>query len=83
MRPEHKVAIITGSASGRGQVAAETFARKCACVIVTDIAVLAGEETAWQICSSDGQTIFMQANAACCGRSQTSDQRGTGNLWTD
>lgn len=64
MRLENKVAIITGSASGMGQVAAETFAREGARVVVTDIAVPAGEETARRIRSSGGQAIFVQADVA-------------------
>ena len=64
MRLEHKVAIITGSASGMGQVAAEIFAREGARVVVTDIAADTGESTARRIRSSGGQAIFVQANVA-------------------
>jgi NAD(P)-dependent dehydrogenase (short-subunit alcohol dehydrogenase family) len=64
MRLENKVAIITGSASGIGQMAAETFAREGARVVVTDIAAPAGEETVRRICSSGGQAIFVQADVA-------------------
>jgi NAD(P)-dependent dehydrogenase (short-subunit alcohol dehydrogenase family) len=64
MRLENKVAIITGSASGMGQVAAETFAREGACVVVTDISADAGEATAQRIRSTGGQAIFIQANVA-------------------
>lgn len=64
MRLENKVAIITGSASGMGQVAAETFAREGACVVVTDISADAGEATAQRIRSAGGQAIFIQANVA-------------------
>ena len=46
MRLKDKVAIITGSASGMGQAAAELFAREGASIVVTDIATDAGEETA-------------------------------------
>ncbi len=64
MRLEHKVAIITGSASGMGQVAAEIFAREGARVVVTDISADTGESTARRIRSSGGQAIFVQANVA-------------------
>jgi len=64
MRLENKVAIITGSASGMGQVAAEIFAREGARVVVTDIAAAAGETTVRRICSSGGQAIFVPANVA-------------------
>lgn len=64
MRLENKVAIITGSASGMGQVAAEIFAREGASVVVTDIAADAGEATAQRIRSAGGRAIFVQANVA-------------------
>ena len=64
MRLENKVAIITGSASGMGQVAAEIFAREGACVVVTDIAADAGETTARNIREAGGKAIFVQTNVA-------------------
>lgn len=64
MRLENKVAIITGSASGMGQVAAEIFAREGARVVVTDIAADAGEATAQRIRSAGGQAIFIPANVS-------------------
>jgi NAD(P)-dependent dehydrogenase (short-subunit alcohol dehydrogenase family) len=64
MRLANKVAIITGSASGMGQVAAEIFAREGACVVITDIAAEAGEAAAEQIRSTGGHAIFIQANVA-------------------
>ncbi len=64
MRLANKVAIITGSASGMGQVAAEIFAREGASVVITDIASEAGEETAQRIRSTGGQAIFIRANVA-------------------
>ncbi|HEY1353386.1 MAG TPA: glucose 1-dehydrogenase [Ktedonobacteraceae bacterium] len=64
MRLENKVAVITGSASGMGQVAAEIFAREGARVVVGDIAALAGEETVHRIRSFGGQAIFVQTDVA-------------------
>jgi len=64
MRLQDKVALITGSASGMGQAAAELFAREGACVIVTDIASDAGEQTAQQIRDVGGKAIFVKANVA-------------------
>ena len=64
MRLENKVAIITGSGSGMGQVAAEIFAREGASIVVTDIAADAGETTTHRIRSAGGQAIFVQANVA-------------------
>jgi NAD(P)-dependent dehydrogenase (short-subunit alcohol dehydrogenase family) len=64
MRLQDKVALITGSASGMGQAAAELFAREGASVIVTDIAADAGEQTAQQIRDAGGKAIFVKANVA-------------------
>src|SRR5215469_15714551 len=64
MRLANKVAIITGSASGMGQVAAETFAREGASVVVTDIATGPGETTVQHIRDGGGQAIFVRANVA-------------------
>lgn len=62
MRLAHKVALITGSASGMGQAAAELFAREGASVIVTDINEQAGEETVRHIQQAGGSAAFVQAN---------------------
>jgi len=64
MRLKGKVAIITGSASGMGQAAAELFAYEGACVVVTDIATDAGEETARRIRDAGNRAIFVEANVA-------------------
>lgn len=64
MRLANKVALITGAASGMGQVAAEIFAREGASVVITDIASEAGEKTAQRIRSAGGQAIFIRANVA-------------------
>lgn len=64
MRLANKVAIITGSASGMGQVAAELFAREGASVVVTDVAVQEGESVARAIREASGQAIFVKANVA-------------------
>ncbi len=64
MRLQDKVAIITGSAGGMGQAAAELFAREGANVVITDIATDAGEEAAQKIRDSGGKALFVQANVA-------------------
>jgi len=64
MRLQDKVALITGSASGMGQAAAELFAREGASIIVTDIAADAGEQTARNIREAGGKAIFVRANVA-------------------
>ncbi len=64
MRLKDKVAIITGSAGGMGQAAAELFASEGASVVVADIVSDAGEETARKIRDAGGKAIFVTANVA-------------------
>lgn len=64
MRLKDKVALITGSAGGMGQAAAELFAREGASVIVTDIVVEAGEQTAQRIREAGGKAIYVKADVA-------------------
>lgn len=64
MRLSNKVAIITGSASGMGQAAAELFAREGASVVVTDISAEMGETTVRSIRDAGGTAIFVKANVA-------------------
>src|SRR5206468_9537450 len=64
MRLKDKVAIITGSASGMGQAAAELFAREGACIVVNDLATDAGEETVRKIRDAGGKAIFVATNVA-------------------
>lgn len=62
MRLANKVALITGSASGMGQAAAELFASEGASVVVTDINEQAGVETAKTIQGAGGNAIFVKAD---------------------
>lgn len=64
MRLANKVALITGSAGGMGQVAAEMFAREGASIVVVDINSDAGEETARNIQAAGGKAIFLKTNVA-------------------
>lgn len=64
MRLADKVALITGSASGMGRLAAEVFAREGASVVVTDILEKEGEETAQTIREAGGSAIFVRGDAA-------------------
>src|SRR5258706_14458254 len=64
MRLSNKVAIITGSASGMGQAAAELFAQEGASVVVTDISAEMGEATVRSIRDAGGKAIFGQADVA-------------------
>src|SRR5438876_11333464 len=64
MRLANKVAIITGSASGMGQLAAEMFASEGASIVVTDIAEKEGQAAAHAIREQGGKAIFVKANVA-------------------
>lgn len=62
MRLADKVAVITGSASGMGQAAAELFAAEGARVVVTDVNEQAGIETVRSIQDTGGNAIFVRAD---------------------
>ena len=64
MRLANKVALITGSAGGMGQVAAELFAQEGASVVVTDIVAEAGQEVVRRIKDAGGQAIFVRADVS-------------------
>jgi len=59
-----KVAIVTGGASGIGRASALAFAREGAKVIVADINVDGGEETAGTIRQTGGESIFVKTNVS-------------------
>lgn len=64
MRLADKVVIITGSANGIGQLAAEVFASEGASIVVTDIAEKEGQAAAHAIREQGGKAIFVKANVA-------------------
>lgn len=64
MRLADKVALITGSASGMGKLAAEVFAREGASIVVTDIMEKEGEETAQAVRDAGGSAVFVPGNVA-------------------
>lgn len=64
MRLADKVALITGSASGMGKLAAEVFAREGASIVVTDIMEKEGEETARAVRDAGGSAVFVPGSVA-------------------
>jgi NAD(P)-dependent dehydrogenase (short-subunit alcohol dehydrogenase family) len=63
-RLENKVALVTGAGSGIGKASALAFAREGAKVVVEDIVVDAGEQTANAIMESGGEATFIKADVA-------------------
>lgn len=64
MRLDHKVAVVTGAASGMGKAIAVLFAKEGAKVVVADIHLEAAEKVIGDIQSSGGEAIAVQANVA-------------------
>ena len=61
-RFEGKVALVTGGASGIGRTTALAFAREGAKVVIADIDVEGGEETAKMIRDAGGEAIFVMTD---------------------
>ncbi|MDM7998669.1 MAG: SDR family oxidoreductase [Dehalococcoidia bacterium] len=61
-RFEGKVALVTGGASGIGRATALAFAKEGAKVVIADIDVAGGEETASMIRDAGGAAIFVKTD---------------------
>ncbi|MHB1411017.1 MAG: SDR family NAD(P)-dependent oxidoreductase, partial [Acidovorax defluvii] len=59
---KNKVALVTGASSGIGRAVALMWAREGAKVVVSDVNVQAGEETAALVRAAGGDAIFVAAD---------------------
>jgi NAD(P)-dependent dehydrogenase (short-subunit alcohol dehydrogenase family) len=59
-----KVALVTGASSGIGRASALMFTREGATVVVADVVVEGGEETAHMITNAGGKAIFVRADVS-------------------
>jgi NAD(P)-dependent dehydrogenase (short-subunit alcohol dehydrogenase family) len=64
MRLQDKVAIITGAGGGMGRVAAQTFAREGARVVVAEFGEAPGRETVELVEAAGGQASFVQVDVS-------------------
>jgi NAD(P)-dependent dehydrogenase (short-subunit alcohol dehydrogenase family) len=64
MKLDGKVALITGAGSGIGRATAVLFAQEGARVVVADVVMAAGEETAAIIRENGGKAIFVRADVS-------------------
>lgn len=63
-RVEGKVAVVTGAGGGIGRAACEIFAREGASVVVADIDIEQGEETAHRVEKAGGKAIFLKCDVS-------------------
>ena len=59
-----KVALVTGGSLGIGRTTAAAFAREAARVVIADVNVAEGQETARRIEASGGEALFVQTDVS-------------------
>ncbi len=62
-----KIALVTGAAAGIGRAAALKFAEEGAKVVVSDVTIAGGEETAAMIREKGGEAVFVKADVSDAG----------------
>lgn len=83
MQFTNKVVVVTGAGAGIGQATAQAFSREGASIVVVDMNVERGEQTAQAIRECDGQAIAVQADvskAADAARIATEAVRAFGGI---
>src|SRR5690348_5656136 len=70
MRFSDKICVVTGAGSGIGKAIAKQFAREGAKVAVLDLSEPNGSQTAREISTDHGQSIFLRCNVGDSGEIQ-------------